>query len=97
MIRAFLAIELPAVLRPVLSRVQEELKKSGADVKWVPVGNIHITLKFFGNITEEQVTDLSEAVTAPGRQPGTLYAHGDGRRRLPHPQKPPGGVAGSGG
>jgi 2'-5' RNA ligase len=64
MIRAFLAIDLPASLRPVLSWAQEELKKSGADVKWVPVGNIHITLKFFGNITDQQVGDISEAVVA---------------------------------
>jgi 2'-5' RNA ligase len=64
MIRAFLAIDLPASLRPVLSWAQEELKKCGADVKWVPVGNIHITLKFFGNITDVQVQDITEAVTA---------------------------------
>ncbi|MFZ2089116.1 MAG: RNA 2',3'-cyclic phosphodiesterase [Desulfobaccales bacterium] len=64
MIRAFLAIDVPASLRPVLSLAQDELKKSGADVKWVPVGNIHITLKFFGNITDQQVAEISEAVTA---------------------------------
>jgi RNA 2',3'-cyclic 3'-phosphodiesterase len=88
MIRAFLAIELPASLRPVLSRAQEELKKSGADVKWVPVGNIHITLKFFGNITEEQVTDLSEAVTAlaAGQEPFTLAVTDAGA--FPTPKSP---------
>ena len=61
MIRAFLAIDLPASLRSVLSWAQEELKQSGADVKWVPPGNIHITLKFFGNITEAQVEDIAQA------------------------------------
>lgn len=64
MIRAFLAVDLPASLRPVLSQAQEELKKSGADVRWVPVGNIHITLKFFGNITDLQVADITDAVAA---------------------------------
>jgi 2'-5' RNA ligase len=74
MIRAFLAVDLPASLRPVLSWAQEELKKSGADVKWVPVGNIHITLKFFGNITDTQMGDISEAVTAlaANQEPFTL-------------------------
>jgi 2'-5' RNA ligase len=61
MLRAFLAIDLPGSLRPVLSRVQDELKKSGADVKWVPVGNVHITLKFFGQISEAQVEPIVEA------------------------------------
>uniref|UniRef100_A0A7C3Z0L6 RNA 2',3'-cyclic phosphodiesterase n=1 Tax=Desulfobacca acetoxidans TaxID=60893 RepID=A0A7C3Z0L6_9BACT len=88
MIRAFLAIDLPASLRPVLSWAQEELKKSGADVKWVPVGNIHITLKFFGNITEVQVEDLSEAVTAlaAAQEPFTLTVTDAGA--FPSPKNP---------
>ena len=88
MIRAFLAIELPASLRPVLSRAQEELKKSAADVKWVPVGNIHITLKFFGNITEEQVADIGEAVTAlaANQEPFTLSVTDAGA--FPSPKSP---------
>jgi len=88
MIRAFLAIDLPASLRPVLSFAQEELKKSGADVKWVPVGNIHITLKFFGNITETQVEDIGEAVTAlaANQEPFTLTVTDAGA--FPSPRNP---------
>lgn len=55
MVRAFLAIDLPGSLHHGLSQVQEHLKKSAADVRWVPVGNIHLTLKFFGNVTEPGV------------------------------------------
>ena len=88
MIRAFLAIDLPTSLRPVLSWAQEELKKSGADVKWVPVGNIHITLKFFGNITETQVEDIGEAVTAlaANQDPFTLTVTDAGA--FPSPKNP---------
>jgi 2'-5' RNA ligase len=88
MIRAFLAIDLPASLRPVLSWAQDELKKSGADVKWVPVGNIHITLKFFGNITDVQVADISERVTsiAAGQEPFSLTVMNAGA--FPSPKNP---------
>jgi 2'-5' RNA ligase len=88
MIRAFLAIDLPASLRPVLSRAQEELKKSGADVKWVPPGNIHLTLKFFGNITEPQVEAISQAAArvAAGQVPFTLTLTGAGA--FPSPKNP---------
>ena len=88
MIRAFLAVDLPASLRPVLSWAQGELKKSGADVKWVPVGNIHITLKFFGNITEGQVTAITEAVTAlaANQAPFTLAVTDAGA--FPSPKNP---------
>jgi 2'-5' RNA ligase len=61
MIRTFLAIEMPDALRPGLSLVQGELKKSGADVRWVPVGNIHLTLKFFGSVPEEEIGSLALA------------------------------------
>jgi len=88
MIRAFLAVDLPASLRPTLSWAQEELKKSGADVKWVPVGNIHITLKFFGNITDLQVADITEAVTAmaAGQEPFSLTVTDAGA--FPSPKSP---------
>ncbi len=61
MLRAFMAIDLPGSLRAGLAQVQEELKKCGADVRWVPVGNIHLTLKFFGQLPEAEVEPLARA------------------------------------
>jgi 2'-5' RNA ligase len=61
MIRAFLAIDLPDSLRPGLALVQGELKKSQADVRWVSPGNIHLTLKFFGNVPDEEIDTLALA------------------------------------
>ncbi len=70
MIRAFLAIDLPGTLRLGLAQVQGKLKESGADVRWVPVGNIHLTLKFFGNIPEADV----EAISAAAREAAAWQA-----------------------
>ncbi len=61
MIRCFLAIDLPDTLRPQLALVQGELKKSGADVRWVQVGNIHLTLKFFGNLPDSEIEPITQA------------------------------------
>ncbi|MDD5246517.1 MAG: RNA 2',3'-cyclic phosphodiesterase [Candidatus Omnitrophica bacterium] len=52
--RAFIAIELPENTKNLLSRLQQELKNSNADVKWVNPENIHLTLKFIGEIDENQ-------------------------------------------
>jgi RNA 2',3'-cyclic 3'-phosphodiesterase len=57
MIRSFIAIELPEDVREKISRIQAELKKSGADVKWVEPANIHLTLKFIGE-QDQLSTDL---------------------------------------
>jgi RNA 2',3'-cyclic 3'-phosphodiesterase len=61
MIRAFLAIDLPDALRAKLALAQGELKKAGADVRWVAVGNIHLTLKFFGNVPDADIDLLGQA------------------------------------
>jgi len=70
MIRAFLAIDLPDVLRTKIALVQGELKRSSADVRWVPVGNIHLTLKFFGNVPDADIAPLAQAARqAAAQQP----------------------------
>lgn len=61
MIRAFLAIDLPESYRARITAVQEHLKKSGADVRWAAPGNIHLTLKFFGDIAENQLEPITSA------------------------------------
>jgi len=58
MIRAFIAIKIPQDLIQQLVEVQDILKGSGASVKWVEPENIHLTLKFLGNIPEAQVTEI---------------------------------------
>jgi 2'-5' RNA ligase len=60
--------------------VQEELKGCGADVRWVPVGNIHLTLKFFGNVTDSQVEAIAQAAVplAAAQAPLSLHITGAG-------------------
>ena len=61
-IRSFLAIDLAEDLKPEIADVQKEFKKTGANIKYVPSQNMHFTLKFFGNIDENMVEEISEAV-----------------------------------
>ena len=62
MIRAFLAVELPDALRQDLAALQATLRESGADVKWVEPANLHVTLKFFGEIDDTRIPSLSAAL-----------------------------------
>lgn len=52
--RAFIAIELSNEIRGSLAQIESHLKYSGADIKWAEKDNIHLTLKFLGEITEEK-------------------------------------------
>ncbi len=54
-IRTFIAIKLTPEILSNISKLQEELKKTSAQVKWVKPENIHLTLKFLGHITPEEL------------------------------------------
>jgi 2'-5' RNA ligase len=57
-IRAFIAVPVSEELRSLVGWAQDGLRAAGADVKWVKPENVHITLKFLGNIASERVGDL---------------------------------------
>ncbi|MBU0567253.1 RNA 2',3'-cyclic phosphodiesterase [bacterium] len=61
-IRTFIAIPLSGQIKEELSKLQEELKKSEAQVKWVSPEGIHLTLKFLGNVDEEKIREIEEAI-----------------------------------
>jgi len=54
-VRTFIAIKLTPEIVSNISKIQEELKKAGAQVKWVKPENIHLTLKFLGHVTPEEL------------------------------------------
>ena len=63
LIRAFIAVELPAELKRELAELEAQLKKNSPPVvKWVDPNNIHITLKFLGEISEDSIGELMLAV-----------------------------------
>lgn len=52
-VRAFVAVDLPPDLQERLEEVTHELKQQMGDVpvRWVPAGNMHLTLKFLGDVS----------------------------------------------
>ncbi len=56
--RAFIAIDLPKEIKDYLSLLEAKLKQSEADVKWVAPINIHLTLKFLGDIDEKKISQI---------------------------------------
>jgi 2'-5' RNA ligase len=61
-LRCFIAIKIPETIRRSIVNSVDDLKKSGADVKWVSPENIHITLQFLGGTEEAQVPFIKEAL-----------------------------------
>ena len=64
--RVFIAIDIDDKIRKAIAALQKQIAskvdvKKG-DVKWVEPNNIHLTLKFLGEISDEQLTEVSEIV-----------------------------------
>ena len=61
-IRAFIAIEFPEEVFAKIREIQKGLKSSGLKLKWVAPENIHLTLKFLGDIDSRDLEKIKEAI-----------------------------------
>ncbi len=60
--RCFLAIELSEETRDALARVIEEAKNAGVQAVFVDPQILHVTLLFFGDLTEDQAREKISAI-----------------------------------
>lgn len=61
-VRTFICLQLPAFARDRLASTQQRLRESGAQVSWVRLQNVHLTLKFLGSVPANRLQDVVEAV-----------------------------------
>lgn len=66
--RLFIAVPIADKVRAAAARIISGLKESAADVKWVEPENLHLTLRFLGDVPEEEISTLKDIVvqTAAG-------------------------------
>ncbi len=80
-IRSFIAIDFPDSIQAKLDEVIQMLREKNADtVRWVPAQNIHLTLKFLGDISPANLQMLCKILTAEARrhEPFTVQVGGIG-------------------
>jgi RNA 2',3'-cyclic 3'-phosphodiesterase len=65
-IRTFIAIELTPQLQRALAETQARFKRdpSARSVRWVAPENIHVTLKFLGDVDQARMAELQEAIAS---------------------------------
>ncbi len=61
-IRTFVAVETSSAVREGAARLIETFRAAGADVKWVDPHNMHITLKFLGDVDSREIHQVCQAV-----------------------------------
>jgi 2'-5' RNA ligase len=82
LLRAFIAVELPQQTRAAIERQAARLRQSlGGDlIRWVPVENMHLTLKFLGDVVDTHLNFLKQMIsqTAESHPPFDLQVGGLG-------------------
>lgn len=89
-IRAFIAINLSPEIHEHINQMSLELKSrlEGVSVRWVPTENIHLTLKFLGNVSTSNLEMLKEilAKVVSNHSESDISVGGIGA--FPKPQNP---------
>jgi 2'-5' RNA ligase len=86
-IRAFVAANLNPDLTTVLAMVQDRLKATRADVGWVRPENLHLTLKFLGQVEEDRIGAIGEAIAAAAAGLGPVHLVFQGLGAFPRPRE----------
>lgn len=64
-VRCFIAIDIPENIRDaIVGVVIEKCGLNSKGVRWVPVGNIHLTLKFFGDVKEDLIPEIEKRLAS---------------------------------
>lgn len=61
-LRTFIAVDLPNDIHNALQELQNNLKDSMPDVRWTKYGNIHLTLKFLGDVELSRIEKISKSI-----------------------------------
>ena len=88
-IRAFIAIELPdeiqVQLGELISQLQERAPRA---VRWVPAHNIHLTLKFLGNVSPTNLNTLIQVIRSEALRHRMIQFCVGGLGAFPQPNRP---------
>ncbi|MFQ5615477.1 MAG: RNA 2',3'-cyclic phosphodiesterase, partial [Anaerolineales bacterium] len=80
--RAFIAVDLSPEILKQLEQVARDLKQNleNLPIRWVPTANIHVTLKFLGDVSVSNVAMLEKIIqsTASGHHHFTISVGGLG-------------------
>src|SRR5881398_2916904 len=92
-IRTFVAIRLDETVRAALGAAIEGLRRVARDVAWVAPENLHLTLKFLGQVREARTAELVAAIAQAASGTRRALRRSPRRRRIPTSRRPSQGSA----
>jgi len=86
--RTFLAIKVPENVRKVVYDFAQVEAKKELPIKWVAFENLHITLKFLGEIDEDKRVEIKPAIVELGQRHSPFTIELEGLGCFPNPRNP---------
>jgi 2'-5' RNA ligase len=88
MIRTFIAVKIAKPLAEAVDGLVSELRTSNENVKWVAPENLHLTLKFLGNVEESRVDEIAGAILQASEGIGPFEISLRGVGAFPNERRP---------
>lgn len=89
LLRTFIALEIPQEIQQIIHKEIAHLRNTiGTLIRWVPSENMHLTLKFLGNISPANLDMVTQMIRAEADscQPFVMQVGGLGS--FPSPKRP---------
>jgi len=90
LLRAFIAVEIPPEIHQAIEKktapIRAALNKNL--VRWVPTGNIHLTLKFLGDVSPTNLEMLAQMLNAEVSKHQEFEMEFRGLGAFPNPRRP---------
>jgi 2'-5' RNA ligase len=87
-IRTFLALPLAPHFQTELDVLVTQLRRDYPEVRWVCPSEIHVTLHFFGSVTQKEVTKISRTVSSLSEKTNPFELFLEGLGAFPNLKQP---------
>jgi len=90
LLRAFIAVEIPPGIHQAIENQTASIRAAldASLVRWVPAENVHLTLKFLGDVSPANVELLEQMLSAEVSQHRTFEMRFGGLGAFPSPKRP---------
>ena len=89
-LRGFIAVEIPSSLQHTIQESTASLRHMLSDdlVRWVPPQNVHLTLKFLGDVSSSNLDLIKQMLTAEAAQHQSFEMQAKGIGSFPNSRRP---------
>ena len=87
-IRTFVCVEIPESVKGRIAELQRGLRRAEAQVSWTKPSNIHLTLKFLGDVTPQRIERVIGAVERAASPIAPFEIEVGGAGCFPSPRSP---------